>query len=285
MDVLSSSTRHDTVRVRLDGEVCTLQIHRPEANNTINARLLAECAAVLRACETAAKVVVLEGLPEVFCFGADFASVRDARLAGESPERSAEALYALWLQLKRGPFVTVAHVRGKANAGGVGFAAACDLVLCDEQATFSLSELLFGLLPACVLPFLVERVGPTRAQAMTLLTQPVAARQALAWGLADACAEDSANLLRLHLLRLRMLPKDGIVRQKRYLAALDGRLDAARAAAVACNAEVFSDQANLARINGFLATGLLPWQAERDRDRERERERERERRQPDLEKT
>ena len=289
MDVLSSSARHDTLRVRQDGEVCTLRIHRPEANNTINARLLAEFAAVLRACESAAKVVVVEGLPEVFCFGADFAGVRAARLAGESPRQSAEALYALWLQLKRGPFITVAHVRGKANAGGVGFAAACDLVLCDEQATFSLSELLFGLLPACVMPFLVERVGPTRAQAMTLLTQPVSARQALAWGLADACAEDSDNLLRLHLLRLRLLPKAGIVRQKRYLASLDGRLEAARPTALDCNAEVFSDEANLARIDHFLATGQLPWQAERERERTRGRSDGRSaaplRRHADLEKT
>jgi polyketide biosynthesis enoyl-CoA hydratase PksH len=258
-----SSLRHETVRVRQDGEICTLQIYRPEANNTINARLVAECAAVVRDCESWAKVVVLEGLPEVFCFGADLASVRDARLSGESPEHSAEALYALWLQLKRGPFVSVAHVQGRANAGGVGFAAACDLVLCDENATFSLSELLFGLMPACVMPFLVERIGSTRAQAMTLLTQPVPARQAVTWGLADACAEDSANLLRLHLLRLRMLPKAAIARQKRYLAALDGQLEAARPTAIACNVEVFSDETNLARITDYLATGVLPWQTER----------------------
>lgn len=257
---------HETVRFRQDGEIGYLQIHRPDVSNTINRLLIEECTAVLFDCEPWAKVVVLEGLPEVFCLGADFKSVRDARVDPALPDRTAESLYALWLRLKRGPFVTVAHVRGKANAGGVGFAVACDLVLCDDRATFSLSELLFGLLPACVMPFLIERIGCTRAQAMTLLTQPVPADRALAWGLVDACAEDSVNLLRLHLLRLRMLPKDAIVRHKRYLASLDGKLEAAGPLAVACNAEVFSDPLNLSRIDNFMATGLFPWQSERVRD-------------------
>lgn len=257
MDLVTAASRYDTVKARWDGEICYLQIHRPEANNTINHALVDECTAVLHACESSSKVVVLEGLPEVFCFGADLQSLRDARSAGDPPEHGAEALYRLWLRLKRGPFVTIAHVRGKANAGGVGFAAACDLVLCEESASFSLSEMLFGLIPACVLPFLIERIGSARAHAMTLMTQPVPAKQAQAWGLADACAQNSANLLRLHLLRLRLLPKAGIARYKRYVGSLNGYLEASLPKAVACNTEVFADEANLARIDSYIATGRL----------------------------
>nr|WP_269820011.1 enoyl-CoA hydratase-related protein [Bacillus velezensis] len=42
---------------------------------------------------------------------------------------------------------------GVANAGGIGFVAASDIVIADDTAVFSLSELLFGLFPAMVLPF------------------------------------------------------------------------------------------------------------------------------------
>jgi len=62
----------------------------------------------------------------------------------------------LWLRLATVRTVTISHVRGKANAGGIGFVAASDIVLADETAQFSLSELLFGLYPACVLPFLIR---------------------------------------------------------------------------------------------------------------------------------
>lgn len=262
MGVLNAGYRHEAIKVRCEGDICRLQIHRPEANNTINDTLIDECTAVLNACEDAIKIVVLEGLPEVFCFGADLHSVRGHTASSASSPAQPEKLYRLWLQFKRGPFVSVAHVRGKANAGGVGFAAACDLVLCDEKASFSLSELLFGLIPACVLPFLIERVGSARAHAMTLMTQPVAARQAQGWGLADACAENSDELLRMHLLRLRLLPKEGIARHKRYMASLNPYLETSMPTAVACNREVFSDAGNLHRIDRFLSTGLLPWQAE-----------------------
>ena len=95
--------------------------------------------------------------------------------------------------------MSIAHVRGKANAGGIGFVAACDIVLADSAAVFSLSELLFGLMPACVLPFLVRRIGFAKANAMTLSTQPVGVQVAREWGLVDAFEENSDNLLRKHL--------------------------------------------------------------------------------------
>lgn len=249
-----------TVKVRRDGEVCYLQMHRPQAGNAINDTLLAECRTVLDACSSWAKVLVLEGLPEVFCSGADLHDVAHTAPGRGVAERNAQALYDLWLQFKRGPFISIAHVRGKVSAGGVGFAAACDLVLCEESAAFSLPELLFGLMPACVLPFLAARVGAARAHRMALTTQPVNAAQALSWGLVDFCGESSANLLRAHLLRLRLISRHAIVRYKRYSASLDGTLEAAREAAVTGNAAVFTDPHTLAGIQHYAATGAYPWE-------------------------
>lgn len=253
---------YDNVVTRREGEVGYLQLHRPQANNTISDAMIAECQAVLRGCESWARILVLEGLPDVFCFGADLHELGPAKANREAATRSADALYGLWLHLKRGPFISIAHVRGKVNAGGVGFAAACDLVLCDDRATFGLSELLFGLMPACVLPFLIDRIGSARAHAMTLMTQPVAAHQALAWGLADACADNSANLLRMHLLRLRLLSREAVKRHKHYMAGLDASIEAARAQAVAGNAELFSDPATLDKLACYAASGKFPWEVE-----------------------
>jgi len=53
--------------------------------------------------------------------------------------------------------VVIAKVEGKVNAGGVGLVAASDIVVAHTQATFGLSEALFGLLPACVMPFLIRK--------------------------------------------------------------------------------------------------------------------------------
>src|SRR5207248_3090020 len=131
-------------------------------------------------------------------------------------------LYELWLQIATAPFVTVAHLRGKTNAGGVGFVAACDIALADATATFSLSELLFGVYPACVMPFLIRRIGFQRAHYLTLMTQPIAVEQAHRWGLVDAYETQSDGLLRKHLLRLRCLSKVAIRRYKGYMTELHG---------------------------------------------------------------
>ena len=63
MDELTCST----LKVRRQETTWFVQIHRPEAGNTIDAALLGELGDVMaRAARSTAKVVVLEGLPDVF---------------------------------------------------------------------------------------------------------------------------------------------------------------------------------------------------------------------------
>jgi polyketide biosynthesis enoyl-CoA hydratase PksH len=244
---------YQTIQVRVDDDVCSIQIDRPAASNTITGELIAECHRALLACEESAKIVVLSGSPEVFCLGADFS----AAPAHEGPG----PLYDLWLKLATGPFVTVAHVRGKTNAGGVGFVAACDIVIADEAAQFSLSELLFGLYPACVMPFLIRRIGFQKAHYLTLTTQPITASQAADWGLVDVAGPQSDVLLRRHLLRLRRLTKVAIRRYKHYMTAMSQpKLADLRSPAVAANLEVFSDPDNLSAIARYVASGQFPWE-------------------------
>ncbi len=261
MNGFDERERYETIRVRTEGPVCTLQMHRPEANNTINELMAEECLDFLTTRRDSMRVVVLEGLPEVFCFGADFQAIDRNLSSGEAKGGTPEALYDVWLQLAAGPFISVAHVRGKANAGGIGFVAACDIVLADASAVFSLSELLFGLMPACVLPFLIRRMGFQRAHYMTLMTQPFSVQQAESWGLVDAWETNSENLLRRHLLRLRRLSQNGIERYKRYMGVLNDSLRSSKADALAANREVFSDGDNLAKISRFVTDGTFPWEA------------------------
>jgi polyketide biosynthesis enoyl-CoA hydratase PksH len=262
MDI-SSARRYETLQVRFQNDICFIQIDRPEANNTINDQLIEELTRALDQCEAETKIVVLAGSPEVFCFGADFKALGQELESTSPPQGPNPApMYDLWLRLAAGPYITIAHVRGQANAGGIGFVAACDVVIAEERATFSLSELLFGLMPACVLPFLIRRIGYSKAHYMTLMTEPVGASTAQEWGLVDDMAVDSANLLRKKLLRLRRLSRPAIQRYKQYLNALDDSLTTAKTKALAANIEVFSDRANLAKIARYVRTGQFPWEGE-----------------------
>jgi polyketide biosynthesis enoyl-CoA hydratase PksH len=250
---------YETIKASVQDSVCFIRLDRPAANNTVNAKLVAECHEALDACEESVSVIVLSGSPEVFSLGADFAELaQPVGTASDGPG----ALYDLWLRLATGPYVTISHVRGQANAGGLGFVAASDMVLADDTAEFRLSELLFGLYPACVLPFLIRRIGFQRAHYLTLTTQPIHASQAHAWGLVDAFEPQSENLLRRHLQRLRPLSKVAVRRYKTYVSGLESRpLADLKSRAVAGNLEVFSDPRNIRAITRYVERGVFPWES------------------------
>jgi polyketide biosynthesis enoyl-CoA hydratase PksH len=236
---------YETIKVQFQESTCFLQLDRPQAGNTISSRLVAELHDVLSACEESATILVLSGTPEVFCMGADFKAIAGASKSAFERDDGPEPLYDL---------------RGKVNAGGVGFVAASDIVLADETAQFSLSELLFGLYPACVLPFLIRRIGFQKAHYLTLTTQPISAKQACDWGLVDAYEPLSDALLRRHLQRLRRLSKVAIRRYKTYASRISAPLQDLKSLAVAANLEIFSDAGNLQAITRYVEQGLFPWE-------------------------
>jgi polyketide biosynthesis enoyl-CoA hydratase PksH len=260
MTIAAERTIYETIKVQFQETICFIQIDRPEANNTISGRLIAECNDVFSVCEEFATVVVLSGSPEVFCFGADFKTIAGASKASVDQDDGPGPLYDLWLRMATGPYVTISHVRGQANAGGVGFIAASDIVLADESAQFSLSELLFGLYPACVLPFLIRRIGFQKAHYLTLMTLPISAKQACEWGLVDAVEPVSEVLLRRHLQRLRRLSKAAIRRYKTYMSHISVPLLDLKSPAVAANRELFSDKGNLNAIGRYVDHGVFPWE-------------------------
>ncbi len=255
--------RYQTIQVDHRDPVCHIQLDRPAHDNAINDLLVTELSDALTRCEQRASVVVLAGSAQTFCAGADFrelAAARRAAGADAGPALGASALYGLWLRLATGPFITVAHVDGKANAGGVGFVAACDLALAGEQAQFSLSELLFGLYPACVMPFLVRRVGQQRAHYLTLTAQTIGARQAAEWGLVDAVDAHSARLVQRHVQRLTRMKKTAIQAYKAYAQQLAPHLQTMQGVAVAANEEMFANPRNLQAITDYVERGVFPWE-------------------------
>ena len=127
---------YHTLRVSFQSPICELQCDRLEAGHTIDDQLIEACHDVLTSCERIEEegerepitIAVLEGVPEVFCIGA-FQDIHEKITENRLGHQDPEPPYDLWLTLASGPFVTISHVRGKVNAGGVGFVAASDIAL------------------------------------------------------------------------------------------------------------------------------------------------------------
>ncbi|WP_439542271.1 enoyl-CoA hydratase/isomerase [Hyphomicrobium sp.] len=250
---------YDTLDVRFKDGLCRVRLDRADAGNALNARMVEELSSVLALCATEDRdqpvtILVLEGAASVFCSGGDFEATAGGAALDPAP------LYDLWTHLATGPFISIALVRGRANAGGVGLACSCDLVLCDRSATFSLSELLFGLFPACVMPFLVRRTGLQKAHHMALMTRPIPAAEALASGLADAVGDDAEALLASHLPRLTRLTRPAIARYKSFMGDLTEIIDRAKPMALAANREMFEDATVRRNISRYVTEMKLPWE-------------------------
>ncbi len=127
-------------------------------------------------------VVVLRGT-DCFCEGLDLGGV--GRTARNTLERAVFGFAEVLRRLHALPHPLLAVVEGSAAGGGVGLAAACDVVLAGADATFALPEAIFGLTPAIVGSLVAARVGAPTLRRMSLTASAIGAHEALRLGLAD----------------------------------------------------------------------------------------------------
>ena len=148
---------------------------------------------------------------------------------------------------------------GRVTAGGMGLVAAADVVIATPRSTFQLSEVLFGLLPATVAPFLVRRVGFQDAYRMSLTAERIDAARAAAIRLVDEVTDAPAEALRRLLIRVaRIAPGDGAA-MKAYFRGLWTLDEATRGRAVDAITARITDPSVMAGISGFVREGGLPW--------------------------
>jgi methylglutaconyl-CoA hydratase len=166
--------------------VATVTLNRPKLHNAFDDVLIArmtDCFARLGENESV-RAVVLRGAGKSFSAGADLDWMR--RMAGYTREQNqadAEGLARLMHTLDRLPKPVIGAVQGAAYGGGVGLAAACDIVIASDKAGFCLSEVKLGLIPAAISPYVVAAIGPRQARRYFLTAEVISAARAAEIGL------------------------------------------------------------------------------------------------------
>lgn len=164
------------VRYEVDGSTATLTFDSPENRNAMTPQLLEGLLDGLTRAEGdgSVRAVVLTHTGNVFCAGADLKgqSSTSSGDTGES-EKSKEVILR-----ERGTFANgvvrklvscskpvIAAIHGHVRAGGMGFVAACDVVIAGPKATFGLSEVRIGVVAAMIAPSVLSRLdGRTAAE-------------------------------------------------------------------------------------------------------------------------
>jgi methylglutaconyl-CoA hydratase len=66
------------------------------------------------------------------------------------------------------PTPVIGRIHGAALGGGVGLAAVCDIVVAAEDASFGLTEVKLGILPAVISPYVLRKIGVSAARELFL---------------------------------------------------------------------------------------------------------------------
>ena len=164
-------------------------------------------------------VVFGSRVPGVFNLGGDLDLFIAAILRNDRPLLTNYARLCIDNQYRRASgfgaeITTIALVEGKALGGGFEAALACDLIVAERSATFSLPEMLFNLFPGMgALSFLSRRLGLRKAEEIISSTHVFSAKEMLELNVVDQVVEDG-----LGLESVRYLISSRLRRQNAYRA-------------------------------------------------------------------
>lgn len=223
----------EKVLAQVDAEGnATVVLNRPEVHNAFDPDMVDALTATLRQLESRADVraIVLTGAGRSFCAGADIEHMK--RSAAHSREQNLEIARATSLMLHTLYALekpTIACVRGAVRGGGVGLVCACDIGIAARGATFRLSEVKLGIIPAMISPYVIAAIGQRMAHRYMLSGEEFDAAEAYRIGLVhDICEEAELNAAVGRMLsQLRTSGPRAVVAMKKLIpevasAAIDG---------------------------------------------------------------
>lgn len=179
------TNNHLLINVDKQG-IATITLNRPELHNAFDDVLIKNLTQELKRLESDSKVgvILLVANGKSFSAGADLNWMR--RMANYSMEenvRDAMALANLMQALNQLKKPTIALVQGAAFGGGVGLVACCDIAIASEQASFCLSEVKIGLIPAVISPYVIAAIGERAARRYFLSAERFDVKEAHRLGL------------------------------------------------------------------------------------------------------
>jgi 2-(1,2-epoxy-1,2-dihydrophenyl)acetyl-CoA isomerase len=172
-----------------DGGVLTITLNRPEVFNAFNAALHAALRDALeQAADPEVRAVVITGAGKGFCAGQD---LKEFQEMPESIQERLEQTYHPNIRLIRGlEKPVIAAVNGACAGAGLSLAAACDIRIASDAATFVPGFVGIGLVPDSGGTWFLHRLlGFARAFEWMTSNRRLTAAEAHAWGLVSEVVE------------------------------------------------------------------------------------------------
>jgi methylglutaconyl-CoA hydratase len=179
---------YNTIKLETGNGVATILLNRPEIRNAFNEVMIAELTDAFQEAgkKDDIRVIILRGKGKSFCAGADLNWMRDVSNYSYEQNyaeslRLSECFYAIYSS----PKPTIAVIHGAAIGGANGLLSACDIAVCNHETVFSLSEVKIGIVPACISPYVIKRVGEYGARELMLTGRRITGPEAESYKLVN----------------------------------------------------------------------------------------------------
>ena len=188
---------YQTIEFELKDRIGTVWLNRPAVHNAFNDVMIAELTEFFTTVNARddVMVVILRGRDRSFCAGVDLNWMKDVAKQSydenfHESKKLSQCFYAIYTCQKP----TIALVHGVSLGGANGLLSACDMAYCDDKATFSLSEVKIGIIPACISPFVIKRVGEYGARDLMLTGKRIQGKDAEYYRLVNKSLETYEKL-------------------------------------------------------------------------------------------
>jgi len=187
------NTNNEKVLLDVDAQgVATVTLNNPEKHNAFDDDIIKQLTDIFNNISQRddISIMVLASNGKSFSAGADLGWMK--RMAGYSYEdnlKDANALAQMLKALNFLPQTTIAKVQGAAFGGAVGLASCCDIVIASRNASFCLSEVKLGLIPATISPYVVDAIGLKASRRYFQTAERFFADKAQLLGLVDEIVE------------------------------------------------------------------------------------------------
>lgn len=225
----AAAPRGDHVLLRVERSCAVITIDRPRARNSISPEVALGISSALETLEADpdVRVMIITGVPPVFCAGADLKAIGEGRGAELSTPSGGFA--GVVRRARSKPLI--AAVEGAALAGGTEIVCACDLVVAAADARFGIPEVKRGLIAGGGGLFRLGRKLPLNLAMEAALTgDPIDAPTAHRHGFVNSLAAPGEALRVAEELAARIAANAPLaLRESRRIVAEDTYADEAEA--------------------------------------------------------
>lgn len=175
-------------------EVLYLTLNNPTSHNALNPVLIGEIEKAFLAAKKNKKIklICLKASGKNFCAGADLKWMAAAAKLTETQNiRDMQRLAKMYKAILAFDRPLIIQVQGKALGGGVGLVATGDLVICENNSSFTMPETRIGLIPGIITPIVMRKIGLAAFTHYALTGESISADEALKLNLVTKLVKDS----------------------------------------------------------------------------------------------